>query len=513
MTKCLVVCCDGTWNNPQQEDNGIPAPSNVFKIHNAIDLPESDRYYHPGVGGEGGVLRPIAAGAFGAGISRHICSAYHWLANNYEEGDDIYLYGFSRGAFTARSLGAFLGRGLLNLTSVKPAEAWVRVHRAYKEAYRAERSVKQLNKNWKMFNAGGPTPIRFIGVWDTVGALGVPDDFEILNLFDDANAWCFHNTDLGDHVQTGRHAMAIDEIRSSFCVTRWTNRQTHKDVTELWFPGVHSDVGGGYASCGLSDGALLWMIKESELAGLPFHSHVPAALSPNAQGVLHNSYKGAFNKLRSRPRNLPAMHPASTEFHDSALSRQKQPPLGYPAYHSTTILSNDGDSTTFSVFANQHWNSSGVFLETGVEYLFDARGEWLDSKDACDWRGTEDSNLTMGDIIRSFAGFMGSAEPVYSKMTSNNGTDFMFTKRVEDRSWFALIGAIANDNGSKSAVNNDGSPNPHQYVELYEHRKKPLVLHHPGYLYCFPNDVWALYGNNTGSLRVTVKRVRKTPMS
>lgn len=510
MTKRLVVCCDGTWNNPQQEDNGLPAPSNVFKIHNAIDLPQSDKYYHPGVGGEGGLIRPVAGGAIGAGISRHICSAYHWLASNYEEGAEIFLFGFSRGAFTARSLGAFLGSGLLNLTGLKPAEAWLRVHKAYEEGYRKQRTVKQVNRSWKAYNAGAAAPVRFIGVWDTVGALGVPDDFELLNLLDNPDSWRFHDTNLGSHVETGRHAMAIDEMRSSFCVTRWTNRHMHKGISEKWFPGVHSDVGGGYSSCGLSDGALQWMIKECELAGLPIHSHVQAAISPNPLGILHNSYKGAFAKLRSRPRNVPAMHPSCTEFHESALSRQKQPPLEYQAYHPTKILSNDGDSASFNVYANQHWSNSGVFLEAGVEYIFSATGEWLDSQDSCDWKGTEDSKLTMGDIIRSFAGFMGAAEPIYTKVTGNNGADFMFTKRVENMNWFTLIGAIANDNGKDTAVGNDGSPSPHQYVALYDHRKKPLVLSHPGYLYCFPNDVWALYGNNSGSLHVTVTRVRKT---
>ena len=86
--KRLVVCCDGTWNNPEQERNGIPAPTNVFKIYNAIADTEKDsgieqlKYYHPGVGGEGGVKEKILGGAIGVGISRHICSAYHWLGRN-----------------------------------------------------------------------------------------------------------------------------------------------------------------------------------------------------------------------------------------------------------------------------------------------------------------------------------------------------------------------------------------------------------------------------------------------
>ena len=117
--KRLIVCSDGTWNSPDQEDNGIPAPTNVFKFHNAIADHDGEvlqlRYYHPGVGSEGGIVDSILGGAVGVGISRHIQSAYHWLCLNYEDGDEIYLFGFSRGAFTARSIGGFLGRGMLDL--------------------------------------------------------------------------------------------------------------------------------------------------------------------------------------------------------------------------------------------------------------------------------------------------------------------------------------------------------------------------------------------------------------
>ncbi len=109
MKKRLIVCCDGTWNNPEQEDNGIAAPTNVVKIYNAIaEADDNDltqlKYYHPGVGGEeAGLLGSFLGGAVGFGISREIRSAYHWLGNNYEEGDEVFLIGFSRGAFKVRA--------------------------------------------------------------------------------------------------------------------------------------------------------------------------------------------------------------------------------------------------------------------------------------------------------------------------------------------------------------------------------------------------------------------------
>jgi uncharacterized protein (DUF2235 family) len=95
--KRLIVCCDGTWNNPDQEDNGIPAPTNVMKFYNALVDKDpatggvQEKFYQPGVGGEGGLFEKVGGGAVGAGISRNICSAYHWLATHYEEGDKIYL--------------------------------------------------------------------------------------------------------------------------------------------------------------------------------------------------------------------------------------------------------------------------------------------------------------------------------------------------------------------------------------------------------------------------------------
>ncbi len=514
--KRLIVCCDGTWNNAEQEQNGIPAPTNVLKIFNAVSEGDPDekikqlKYYHPGVGGEGGLIDKVAGGAIGAGISRNICSAYHWLGLNYEEGDAIYLFGFSRGAFTARSLGGLLGKGLLKLADLNSRESWHRVHTAYDQGYRVTNATiaDWAQSDWQFFHDGQPTPIRFIGVWDTVGALGVPDDLELFNILDDREKWQFHSTELGAHVKTARHAMAIDEVRSSFSITRWSNASEHPDALELWFPGAHCDVGGGYSVCDLSDGALLWMMEESGRAELKFRQGATTTLKPNPLGVMHNSYKGVFAKFRSRPRNLDAMVDANkARFHSSALERQRVSPIAYPPYHPTRILEVTDEPFEVDVFADTQWNYTGVYLPAGHAFLFSATGEWQDGKDTCDWKGTEDASLTIGDIFRGASTFLGKSEDFVKRITRNQSTDLLGTKRVEQFKWFTMVGAITNDGASSAAVTNDGSPVPHQYVDLTAHEKEPFVVTAPGYLYCFANDVWSLYENNRGSVRLSIRRV------
>ncbi|TXT39963.1 MAG: hypothetical protein FD135_1715 [Comamonadaceae bacterium] len=514
--KKLIICNDGTWNTADQEENGIPTPTNVVKLYHS--LAEKDekgleqlKYYHPGVG-TNGLLDSITGGALGAGVSKQIQSAYHWLATHYERGDQIFIYGFSRGAFIARSLAGFLGRGLLDLRNVAPAEAWSRVKTAYDQGYRKHATRAEDDRTWAepvwvFFHGAGPTPVHFVGVWDTVGALGIPDDMEVLNLFDDSDAWKFHDTALGSHIHTARHAMAMDEVRASFTVTRWSNTDQHLDAKEVWFPGVHSDVGGGYANTDLSDGALQWMLEESVAVGLALRPGIPDMLKPNPLGVLHNSYKGVFAKFRSRPRSVEALIPGQHDkFHPSAIERHEKSPIAYSAYRPTRIL-NVGESCTVDVFADTHWNDTGLYLEAGHSYTFSATGEWLDSKDACDWKGTENDEFTAGDLIRSASSLFGKTEALWKKIAHNSSTDFIGTKRVEHFRWFTLVGAIANDCGVGATMPNDGSPTPHQYVNLPDHVSTPLIITSPGYLFCFPNDVWSLYGNNHGSVSLTITRV------
>ncbi len=512
--KRLIVCCDGTWNNKEDEENGIAAPTNVVKLYNALADEDGNgikqlSYYHPGLGGEdSGIVDKILGGILGVGIERHISSAYHWLGNNYEEGDEIYLYGFSRGAFTARSLGGMLSKGLLDLSSVSSGESWKRVEKAYNNGYRKSLSSSEewAGGDWKFFNNREKTPIHFIGVWDTVGALGIPDDLEIANILDNEKRWRFHDTKLGTNVTSARHAMAMDEIRSTFTITRWTNASECDDALEVWFPGAHSDVGGGYANADLSYGALRWMMDESKSKGLAFRKEAYELIYDNPLGVLHNSYKGALSKLRSRPRNLPEVAEKNKDkFHESVFIRQKKSPLEYSPYHQSRTLEL-GESITVEIFADTKWNHTQLYLGANQSFTFSATGKWVDSKDVCDWKGTENDDFTIGDIMRATSSFIGQIEAPLNKAFKNESEDMMYTKRVESMRWFTMVGAIANDAGESVAVGNDGSAVEHQYVDLTQHETEPLLITNPAYLYCFANDVWNLYKNNRGSVHLTVTR-------
>jgi hypothetical protein len=483
---------------------------------------EQKKYYHTGVGTEGSKIHKIFDGAFGSSLGEHIQSGYFWLAENYTLGDEIYLLGFSRGAFTVRSLAGMIGAsGLLDLSQIgnngnsdheKYEEKWEAVKSAYK-AYRKTNTSRYFEDfkqkyNKKFFNNGKAVEIQFLGVWDTVGAAGVPDDFELLDaILDCKSKWEFHSKSLGAHVQVGRHAMALDEMRSCFTVTRWSNLNDHSDAKEVWFPGVHSDVGGGYEDSALSDSALTWMIDEVTTSTNLKINNITSQLKPDPAGVIHNSYKGTFAALRSRPRNVPIIAAGNPDLHSSVLDRQLASPIQYPEYWPTRHLQPEA-SLTIDIYARERWNYTGLYLEENEEYVFEAFGTWVDKNDACDWKGTEkDENFSMGDLVRGLGSLWGKAEAIFKN--KNKSTDFWGSKRVESEDWFSMIGAISNDGGVPDPVKNDGSPIPHTYVCLpdYKNSSNPLKVEASGYFYAFANDAWHFYANNKGSIQLEITRI------
>ena len=234
----LIVCCDGTWNEPYQ----IGTTTNVVKMVRAI-RPDSDGvsqlvYYHPGVG-TGNWVDRLMGGTMGIGLSSNVQSAYDFLATNFMDGDDIYLFGFSRGAFTARSLAGLVG--LVGLLEKRDMDLFPRVYDIYRsrkhrhalksgQKEQVELAVRTLFPNdgqqERLVDAlvenARPTPIFFIGVWDTVGALGIP--FGPLRWIGQAK-YNFHDTELSDRIRFAYHALAIDEARNSFKPTLWTRPQ------------------------------------------------------------------------------------------------------------------------------------------------------------------------------------------------------------------------------------------------------------------------------------------------
>jgi uncharacterized protein (DUF2235 family) len=207
----------------------------------------------------------VAGGAFGLGIDRKIQEGYQWLAKNYPEpntGDiDVFIVGFSRGAYTARSL-----VGLIRNCGLVLPENAHRVADAY--AIYRQRDTSADTDQAKAFRDrySREIKIKFLGVWDTVGALGIPlQALQWLN----AKQYTFHDTELSAIVQNAAHAVAIDEHRVDYQVTLWSPvEKDGQNVEQRWFIGAHADVGGGYSSRLLSDLTLAWMFGKAKETGL-----------------------------------------------------------------------------------------------------------------------------------------------------------------------------------------------------------------------------------------------------
>jgi uncharacterized protein (DUF2235 family) len=278
----LVVCLDGTNNEPET------GTTNVARIYDLAQKNASQLvYYDPGVGTMGArgavtrigkALTRVAGLLVGYGIKDNIEEAYTWLSSNYQKGDRIYVFGFSRGAYTARALTGMLHTvGLLRPGTENLAPYAVKLYAQAGPGAEAGPNAKDAEKKFwtlrdefermfgnpdfpTMFNTQVPQ-VHFLGVWDTVKTVGW------LNLkarFETAR-WPF--TRKIDNVGTARHAMAIDERRRLYPVYRF-NRDTvaasRSHYQEMWFAGVHSDVGGQFPDHRLSDIALSWMVKAAE---------------------------------------------------------------------------------------------------------------------------------------------------------------------------------------------------------------------------------------------------------
>jgi uncharacterized protein (DUF2235 family) len=301
--KRLVLCCDGTWNSADQTRNGIPCPTNViriaFRIAKRQDGVRQIVYYGQGVG-TGNSLDRFTGGAFGKGVEDNIFDAYRFLIANYESGDELYLFGFSRGAFTARSIAGMIRKcGILSREYVDKYIEALKLYRSEEgpdeEGPTEFRSAYSVNKE-KL------TIIKFIGVWDTVGALGIPLG-GLRNLTRRKHQ--FHDTELSGSVKFAYHALAIDERRAPFKPTLWQYKPKSEQIVEqVWFPGVHSNIGGGYPDRSLSDLSLKWMIEKAKNAGLAFDESVDAyhSLSPDPSGKVYQSKKGLYKMTKGYDR-------------------------------------------------------------------------------------------------------------------------------------------------------------------------------------------------------------------
>ena len=255
-------------------------------------------YYHQGVGVSIG--EKIRGGAFGYGISRNIKDGYLWLSEHYEPGDEIYLFGFSRGAYTARSLVGLMRKCGIPQT---PKEAFAReAYHIYREKQWAPdgREAAAFKKSFSWPDVR----VKFLGVWDTVGALGIPAH----GVWFSKDFYRWHDTELSRMVGNAYHAVALDEHRPDFAATMWSNAKKPgkgQHVEQRWFPGSHADVGGGYRGGKLYQLPLKWMQEKAKKCGLTFTKDV--VVEENAHlGRIHNSFGDFMFGLYAR---LPWIYP------------------------------------------------------------------------------------------------------------------------------------------------------------------------------------------------------------
>ncbi|MGD0464752.1 MAG: DUF2235 domain-containing protein [Tepidisphaeraceae bacterium] len=290
MGKRIVFCADGTWDDPQ-------SGTNVVKLYQAIATSAVQvPYYDPGVGTDGTPLQKLTGGALGDGILQKVKDGYAKIAHIYDPGDDVFVFGFSRGAYTARSIAGMIA--VSGLPSGSPTDALLDT------AFQAYRNRANRPGLLATLNAAGffDAKIKMVGVWDTVGALGIPAVFGNV----DPAEYGFLDTALHPDVLNAYQALAIDERRQEFPPTLWTSAPiAGQTIEQVWFSGVHSDVGGGYPETapGLSDITLDWMIGKAAALGLAIDTSGPGYPSINAQtslGPIHESWNPLWLFPRSR---------------------------------------------------------------------------------------------------------------------------------------------------------------------------------------------------------------------
>ena len=309
--KRIVICSDGTWNVPEPTD--ASKPTNVAKISRALlpvalDGVQQLVFYDAGIGSKG-FLDWLVPGHTGIGLWRKVLNGYRFIAENWSPGDEVYLFGFSRGAYTVRCLAGFLGAAGL-LGELELISAW--------RTFEGER--------WS--GPKSPLPIKLVGVWDTVDSLGLP--IPMLRELTRPRLR-FHDGELGQHVANGFHALAIDEIRSAFVPVLWTNDPVPgQRIEQVWFSGVHADCGGGYAEDGLADLALNWMLRRAEECGLGFdRDYERREIHANPSQALHRERNGLHRILPVHERSVLEANPRTERIHWSAAARLDDPAVCY----------------------------------------------------------------------------------------------------------------------------------------------------------------------------------------
>ncbi|QRW06366.1 choline transport protein [Ceratobasidium sp. AG-Ba] len=344
--KRIIVCCDGTW-----QDGIIRSQtwmySNVLKLARCLNH-DDERYdppipqivfYQAGIGSEQNIYSRYVDGATGASLAEKVQEAYAFIAHNYAPGDEVYLFGFSRGAYTARMVAGFIGYiGILDRTAMDSfADIFIAMqkknkakseaeNKRYEDALAPFKDICDDGRRRADFNHDKFT-IKCIGVWDTVGSMGLPtvitrNSTKMHQLFD------FPDNVLGPHIERAMHAMSLNEDREDFQVTKFYQTKLGKErgqqLRQVWFAGQHTDVGGGWHDHDLSDVALMWMLANVEdILSIDFKyaKSLPRPIAPWGAQPPHTSQMGIYKLAGQAPRR-PSTDPATHEMMHISVKEQ-----------------------------------------------------------------------------------------------------------------------------------------------------------------------------------------------
>ncbi len=434
MSKNIILFADGTGNK-----GGYTPDSNVYKVYNAIDLHDPSKeqitFYDDGIGTQKNKYMRGLSGALGFGFRTNVCDLYEFLARNYEPEDQVYLMGFSRGAATIRALCGFIAtcglvkgtgangkkldrktlqdrveeafKGYVKLQQIKIRETKIQTH---ENKFLAEQK-RFLFKQVREQKSHSIIPFKFLGVWDTVSSLGFPQKRNITSLgmylfnaffmcLDRLSDWGifrhrFYNYELTNNVQYACQALAIDDERTSFWPMVWSerNRSISLPVEQVWFAGMHSNVGGGYRRSGMANVALEWMMIKAWEQGLVFKKDAlkNAHDDANVHGRIYNSRDGLAICYRYHPRDIGNLYKdklkgnTRIKIHESVINRMKRRTSNYapenlPLDFDVVDTSGAVKKTTFKIWEEERKASIkkikkwvglrkwlyGIFLESTI---------------------------------------------------------------------------------------------------------------------------------------------------
>ena len=337
MAKNIVVFADGTG-----KEGGKGANSNIYKLFNMIEdrTPRQISFYDRGLGT--GWWRKVGGLVGGAGISRNIKDCYTFIFENYEAGDHIYLFGFSRGAATVRSLSGFIDAfGILPQSRPELIDQAYGIYEIDNDGKRKKKSEEFIAAHHTMW-----VRIHFLGCFDTVSALGWPwKPLDVLLNKIPMFHHSFHNFKLSETVENAYHALAIDEERKNFLPVLWEPEVlSYQNVRQVWFCGMHSDVGGGYEEQELSDIPLTWMRDAAVRLGLKIYPRNKVNIHGDVNGLMHNSRGEGWEKCYPRKQRFwPKGRSDKPIVHRSVLKRIKNPDNGEHPSYKPWILALDYD--------------------------------------------------------------------------------------------------------------------------------------------------------------------------